>query len=155
MGPNVRVEVFDFPGRIAESHAVRRRVFVEEQAVRDDEEIDGLDPECLHFLALLDGRPVGAARLRHAGDGVAKAERVAVLAELRGRGVGAALMHALEAAACERGFVCVLLGAQLTAVGFYERLGYAVEGEEFLDARIHHRWMRRSLDGRTRAARRS
>lgn len=129
--------------------AVRRRVFIDEQAVRPDEDVDGLDPECLHFLALaLDGdggEPVGAARLRDAGGGVAKAERVAVLREHRGRGVGEALMRALEQAARERGFRQVRLGAQLTALGFYERLGYAAEGEEFLDARIRHRHMVKEL----------
>lgn len=118
---------------------VRRKVFIDEQDVLPDEDVDGLDPQCVHFLAEVGGEPVGVARLRDAGNGVAKAERVAVLREHRGQGVGEALMRALEQVARERGFRQVRLGAQLTALGFYERLGYTVEGEEFLDARIRHR----------------
>ena len=144
--PTASLRVGQDAERIAECLDVRRRVFVDEQAVLLDEEVDGLDPECVHFLAELAGRPVGAARLRDAGGGVAKAERVAVLREIRGQGVGAALMRALERTARERGFREVLLGAQLTAIAFYERLGYVVEGEEFLDARIRHRWMRKVID---------
>lgn len=139
------VDVFEYPGRIEQCFEVRRRVFIDEQAVTEEEEIDGLDPECLHFLALIDGHHAGAARLRDSGDGVAKAERVCVLREHRRKGVGEALMLAFEKAATERGYEQVLLGAQLQAIPFYESLGYVVEGEEYLDARIRHRWMRRRL----------
>lgn len=139
------VTVFAYPGEIQTCWRIRRQVFVEEQAVTEAEEIDGRDPECDHFLATLDGVPVGAARMRQSSEGVAKAERVAVLRQVRGRGVGRALMHELEAQARRRGHREVLLGAQVSALPFYERLGYTIEGDEFLDARIPHRWMRREL----------
>lgn len=142
------IDVFEYPGRIEACLVVRRQVFIEEQDVTEEEEIDGLDPQCVHILAELDGQPVGAARLRNGGGGVAKAERVCVLREHRGRGVGKELMGALETAAIERNFEHVLLGAQLRAIKFYEGLGYVVEGEEYLDARIRHRWMRRRLSTR-------
>ena len=143
---SISVDVFDYPGRIESCFDVRRRVFIEEQAVTLEEEIDGLDPECVHFLAELDGHPVGAARLRNSGDGtVGKAERVAVLRDHRRSGVGEALMRALEREARTRGYAEVLLGAQLQAMPFYQSLGYVAEGEEYLDARIRHRWMRRRL----------
>jgi predicted GNAT family N-acyltransferase len=141
----IEVLALEYPDRIAECHAVRRRVFVDEQAVRVAEELDGLDPGCAHFLALLDERPVGTARLRASDLGTAKAERVAVLADARRAGVGSAIMGALEAAARRKGHREVVLGAQLRAIAFYESLGYRAFGEEYEDARIPHRWMRKPL----------
>ncbi|MEM1418220.1 MAG: GNAT family N-acetyltransferase [Myxococcota bacterium] len=130
---------------LADAHAIRRTVFIEEQGVTEREEIDGLDPVCTHFVAYRGETPVGTARLRVTDEGVAKAERVAVLSGERGRGTGAALMEALHAAARDAGHGEVVLGAQLSAVPFYARLGYETFGEPFEDARIPHRWMRRAL----------
>ncbi|MDN3556346.1 GNAT family N-acetyltransferase [Halomonas maura] len=120
---------------------IRRRVFIEEQAVPRDEEWDGRDPGCVHFLALVDGRALGTARLLPDGH----IGRVAVLAEARGLGIGVALMEAAVEAACRRGFTAVELAAQTHALVFYERLGFRAEGEVFLDAGIPHRNMVRRL----------
>lgn len=125
---------------------LRRTVFVEEQGVAEDEEWDGLDDQCSHFLARdAAGVPLGTARLKLLADGVAKAQRVAVVASARRTGVGRALMSALEAEAVARGCREVTLGAQVTALEFYAALGYQVYGEPFLDAGIPHRAMRKSL----------
>lgn len=135
--------------------ALRRVVFIEEQAVPEEEEVDGRDGEATHFLAewrvdesgyVDDGwEPVGTARLRvvEGADGQpwAKAERVAVLADYRGRGVGAALMAELEAEARRHGEVGVKLASQEDAVPFYEGLDYQRHGERFMDAGIPHYWM--------------
>jgi predicted GNAT family N-acyltransferase len=141
----LHLSAFEHPGEIESCWAIRREVFVIGQQVTEDEEIDGRDPECVHFLAKLDGEPVGAARMRRSAEGVAKAERVAVLLRARGAGVGTALMRALERYASQKGYREILLGAQVSALPFYEKLGYIVEGDEFLDARIPHRRMRRRL----------
>ena len=128
--------------------AVRRRVFIAEQSVPEDLEIDGLDEGCLHVLAEQDGpdgwSPVGTARLRVCGDGTAKAERVAVDAAVRGQGVGWRVMRLLEDRAWSDGHTAVVLGAQLSAMPFYEKLGYSAYGPEFMDAGIPHRMMRLS-----------
>jgi len=123
--------------------ALRHRVFVLEQGVAEDLELDGLDGACAHFLALDGARPVGAARLRVTGEGRAKAERVAVRAEARGQGVGRALMDAIEAEARRRGHQEVVLNAQDSAIPFYLRLCYVAEGEPFIEAGIVHVKMRR------------
>lgn len=126
---------------IAACRALRRVVFIEEQGVSEADELDDLDDAALHLLALRDGRPVGSARLLVAGDTV-KVGRVCVLADQRGRGLGAALMQAAVAEA--RGMprvVRVKLGAQTHALGFYARLGFEAFGPEFLDAGIPHRDM--------------
>ena len=133
------------PHELERCLAIRREVFVEEQGVPIDEEMDAHDPACTHFLALSAGEVVGTARLRVTGDGRVKAERVAVRRRLRGAGVGRALMRALEDEARGRGQRELVLNAQLPVVAFYERLGYRAEGPEFLEAGIPHRAMRKPL----------
>lgn len=126
--------------------AVRRIVFIEEQRVPEDLEVDGLDPECVHFVALEAGRVIGTARLRPLAEpGLAKAERVAVLAEHRRLGVGARLMDALEAEARRRGLQAVVLNAQASAIEFYHRRGYVELGPRFDEAGIPHQKMRLSV----------
>lgn len=125
--------------------AVRRTVFVEEQGVPEHREIDGKDDEATHFLATEDGDPVGAARLREYGDGVGKVERVAVVEPRRSEGLGRDLMDAVEATAVDRGYEELVLHAQVPVVAFYERLGYEITSEEFEDAGIPHREMRKRL----------
>jgi predicted GNAT family N-acyltransferase len=129
--------------------AVRRAVFIEEQGVSEEEEIDAhdADPEqvasAVHVVAYLDGRPVGTGRLlldpspgqnAHVG-------RVAVLRDHRGRGLGKAIMLALHEEARRRGYRGITVAAQLHAIAFYESLGYVARGDVFLDAGIEHRSM--------------
>ncbi|MGE6605156.1 GNAT family N-acetyltransferase [Halomonas sp. NPDC076908] len=126
----------------AAASEIRRRVFIEEQNVPQEEEWDGLDSECQHFLAMLDDQPVGTARLlpdAHIG-------RVAVLKEARGTGIGVLLMRAAIEAARHAGHPEVTLSAQVHALAFYEQLGFVAHGEEFMDAGIPHREMTLSLD---------
>lgn len=128
---------------------VRRSVFIDEQRVPEEEEIDEYDlPDALgrtavHVVGWLDGQPIATARLLinvprgelpHIG-------RVAVLKEYRGRGFGRDIMEVLQEEALRRGFDGVTLAAQLHAVPFYEHLGYRAHGPIFLDAGIRHREM--------------
>ena len=124
--------------------AIRRVVFTIGQGVDAAIEVDGRDGLCTHFLARLGEHDVGAARMRVV-DGVAKAERVAVLSGHRGAGIGRALMDALEQAAQTAGLPRVKLSAQSDVVVFYELLGYTAYGEEFIEADIPHRWMEKTL----------
>jgi predicted GNAT family N-acyltransferase len=130
---------------------VRREVFIHEQQIDEKEEWDGLDEECAHFLALTSAEDlqtaVGTARLWMSPAGQAKAQRVAVLAKARKTGVGAALMIALENEVADRGVAEIILGAQVSAIPFYEKLGYSAYGEEFDDAGIPHRMMHKRLTG--------
>ena len=128
---------------------VRRAVFIEEQGISEDEEIDRYDGDpremtsAVYVLGRLQGRPVATARLlldQPAGD-FPHIGRVAVLRELRGRHYGVAVMRALETEARARGCGGITLAAQTYALGFYEQLGYVARGDVFLDAGIDHRWM--------------
>ena len=125
--------------------ALRRVVFIEEQGVSEADEVDGLDGRAIHLLAWDGDCPVGTARLLVKG-ATGKIGRVCVLPEVRGSGLGAALIvAALEELARIPGVTEAYLGSQAHATGFYEKLGFVVEGEEFLDAGIPHRHMRRAL----------
>ncbi|MGH0033578.1 MAG: GNAT family N-acetyltransferase [Myxococcota bacterium] len=142
------------PPDFAHCVAIRTQVFVQGQGVSMEEEIDGLDPECVHLLARVDAAPVGTARLRRKG-GDAKAERVAVLEVHQRAGIGSALMRALESEARRMRLPRVILHAQLRAVPFYESLGYVAFGPVFDEAEIPHRKMERRLgtaETRTRDA---
>ncbi len=130
---------------MATCRQLRRVVFIEEQGVSEDDEVDDQDDVAIHLLAFAGERPVGTARMlikRETG----KIGRVCVLSEARGTGLGAKLILAcLEELQRQPGLREAYLGSQSHATGFYEKLGFAVEGEEFLDAGIPHRHMRRPL----------
>jgi predicted GNAT family N-acyltransferase len=130
---------------IGTCQALRRVVFIEEQGVSAADEVDGLDDGAIHLLALDGGKAVGTARLLIKG-AVGKIGRVCVVAQARGTGLGAALiLAALDELRRMPGVTEAYLGSQSHATGFYEKLGFVVEGEEFLDAGIPHRHMRRAL----------
>ncbi|RDB44088.1 GNAT family N-acetyltransferase [Halomonas sp. DQ26W] len=120
---------------------IRRVVFIEEQQVPLEEEWDGRDGDCRHFLALRHDIPLGTARLLPDGH----IGRVAVLSEARGLGIGVALMEAAIDTARHLGHGQVELAAQTHALDFYERLGFTAYGDEFMDAGIPHRNMHLSL----------
>lgn len=121
--------------------ALRRTVFIEEQGVSEAVEVDDLDSEAIHLLALQDGQAVGSARLLVLGE-TGKIGRVCVLREGRGQGIGAALIRAAVARLRQvDGVKKAKLGAQTHALGFYAGLGFIAVGEVYLDAGIEHRDM--------------
>ena len=124
--------------------ALRHDVFVVEQDVPLEDELDGRDDEAQHLVAVEAGRVVGTCRLLH-HDGVTKLGRMAVARDARGRGVAGALLAESEGAARAAGSSTIVLDAQTGALGLYERAGYVAEGEEFLDAGIPHLTMRKGL----------
>nr|WP_245398588.1 GNAT family N-acetyltransferase [Oceaniglobus trochenteri] len=126
---------------IAACHALRRSVFIEEQGVSEADELDDLDGVALHLLARVDDLPVGSARLLPKGE-VGKIGRVCVLPSHRGTGLGAALIRAaLDELRRQPGIRIARLGAQVHAIGFYERLGFTAHGPVYDDAGIDHRDM--------------
>lgn len=139
MADRLRVELGDWSTMRAQAEPVRYAVFVEEQKVPVEMELDELDPPSLHALAFdSEGRVLGTGRLLPDGH----IGRMAVLRRARGSGVGSALLQALMRAARARGDREVVLSAQTHALPFYERFGFAAEGEEYDDAGIPHRKMR-------------
>ncbi|MDF2926873.1 MAG: GCN5-related N-acetyltransferase [Paenibacillaceae bacterium] len=129
--------------------SIRIKVFVEEQKVPSELELDEYDasPEASHHILLVDGdKPVATGRWKIYEEGTAKLQRIAVLKEYRSGGIGRLLMQALEDNAREAGMEEAVLDGQLYAEGFYQRLGYRTVSEEpFLDADILHVRMVKSL----------
>ncbi|MGH8172156.1 MAG: GNAT family N-acetyltransferase [Rhodanobacteraceae bacterium] len=137
-----RVEPADWTTDFDALRAVREQVFVIEQQVPIEEEVDALDPPSRHVIArdTLD-RPIGAGRLTPEH----KIGRMAVLSEWRGRGVGEAMLHALLDRARALHYPSVELHAQIHAIAFYEKFGFVSSGEEFMECDIAHRTMRLDL----------
>ncbi len=121
---------------------IRRKVFIEEQNVPFEEEKDGLDEEAAHFLLYVDENPVVTCRLRIL-DKTAKIERVACLKKYRGLKLGKVIMeYLMNYIKNQSDAEIMVLGAQCSVVGFYEKLGFIAEGDIFLDAAIEHRLMK-------------
>jgi predicted GNAT family N-acyltransferase len=137
------VEIADRP-QMELAWAIRRLVFIEEQHVPEDVEMDSEDAQAFHVLALDGSQPVGCGRMV-AHEGYVKIGRMAVLRERRGEGIGRIILTFLMEAAKRRGFSHAILHAQLTAEGFYLKNGYIPEGEVFEEAGIAHRRMSRDL----------
>lgn len=125
---------------------LRTEVFIEEQRIPHDLEWDEHDESAVHAVVRnLIGLPIATGRLVAESPGVARIGRVAVQRHLRSGGHGETLMKALEGEAQARGDHTVVLHAQRTAQRFYERLGYAPDGEPFEEAGIAHLPMRKRL----------
>src|SRR5699024_5159828 len=125
---------------------IRMKVFVEEQNVPPEEEVDGYEDVCTHFVLYDEsGEAVGTVRYRPLDDGLVKVERMAVLKDHRGKKYGYDLMEGVHDHARNAGHKKSKLGAQVHAIPFDEKLGYAVSSDEFDDAGIPHKYMTREL----------
>lgn len=145
---NIDIETVPWRGPADEPGAIRRDVFVVEQGVPEALEWDDADATARHWLARVEGKPVGTVRLLADGH----IGRVAVRGEWRHRGVGSRLIEAVLSDARAEGRRDLYLNAQLTAIGFYERLGFSAAGPVFDDAGIPHRTMRLLLKAPTLGA---
>lgn len=127
----------------AAAGAIRQEVFVVEQRVPAELELDEFDAVSLHALAIDDDTALALGTGRLLPDG--HIGRMAVRRDARGRGIGSMLLQALMRQARQRGDAAVVLHAQLSAVGFYRRHGYTPEGAVFMDAGIEHIAMRHTF----------
>jgi predicted GNAT family N-acyltransferase len=117
---------------------IREQVFMQEQSVPAELEWDGLDAEAKHLLLNIGQQPVACARLlptQHLG-------RMAVLPEWRGKGLGRRLMQYAIDYAQHHAWHAIHISAQIQVQGFYQRFGFAVTSEPYLDAGIWHCDMR-------------
>lgn len=112
--------------------ALRREVFVIEQNIPEEEELDAYDLTATHLVAIAGGNVVGTLRLI-AGTEHTKIGRVVVAKAWRGRGVAARMMRHAMAVARAAGATRFYLAAQADKTAFYERFGFAAYGEPFDD----------------------
>ena len=136
-----RIELMPCESARAQASVIRLAVFVEEQGVAREIEMDEMDAQCIHALAFEDGAAVGTGRLLPDGH----IGRMAILKPWRGRGIGSAILHSLIDAARRRGDRRVMLSAQVQAVEFYRAHGFQPEGEVYEEAGIAHQGMIRAL----------
>jgi predicted GNAT family N-acyltransferase/gamma-glutamylcyclotransferase (GGCT)/AIG2-like uncharacterized protein YtfP len=137
---SIRVKKISSRLELEKAFAIRMRVFVKEQGVPPEIELDRDDKQAVHFLATVAGRAVGTARvvMRHGG---AKIGRMAVVKSYRGNGVGKALLRRAIVSAKDQGAERIYLHAQLPVIGFYEKMGFGCVGPVFDEAGILHRKM--------------
>ncbi len=135
--------------RIHDCIDIRTRVFVEEQGVPEELEVDERDETgsgCFHFLMLDDtGAPFGTFRAFFEDPATVHLQRFCILKEMRGRGFGREAFGYAEKHFGNMGAEKITFGAQVTAIGFYERIGCRVVSDEFMDAGIPHRTMEKTL----------
>lgn len=140
----MEVRIVETEQELADAFDVRRTVFVDEQNVPEEEEIDQHESEAVHFVLYSEGKAAGAGRFRVL-DGIGKVERICVIKENRKTGSGIAVMNKIEEYAKTQGITTLKLNAQTHAIPFYSRLGYETVSEEFLDAGIPHKTMKKTI----------
>jgi predicted GNAT family N-acyltransferase len=136
-----RIELMHWEQARAHAAPIRLVVFVEEQRVPPELEMDDKDAGCVHALAFEGGRAVATGRLLPDGH----IGRMAVLKEWRHRGLGGAILQKLMEAAKQRGDREIVLSAQVHAAAFYRLHGFEAFGEVYEEAGIPHQDMRRAL----------
>lgn len=127
-----------------DAYSVRKIVFIDEQNVPPEEEIDEFEEQSTHFVLYDEGKPVGAGRFREL-NGYGKVERICVLSSYRGKGAGKLIMEKIHEFALASYIKKLKLNAQEHAIPFYEKLGYTVVSDTFLDAGIPHKTMEKTL----------
>jgi len=137
------LEIFIKPWQKAseDAYAIRHEVFIQEQGVPEDMELDKHDPGADHALAYQKGQCVATARLVRLDANSAQIGRMAVLVALRGQGIGTAMLKKLLELAMSEGISSLILHSQVSAVSFYEKLGFKTDGPTYQEAGIPHRNM--------------
>lgn len=113
---------------------IRNIVFVKEQCVPKNIEMDGKDVDCDHFLICKKNEPIGTARLQSGG----KIERVSILKTERKKGLGTKLMKFIINSARKKDLEKVYLHSQMDSIDFYKSLGFETKGGMFQEAGIKH-----------------
>lgn len=132
------IEVADFQRDFEAIQMIRTRVFQIEQGVDAALEFDGLDANAIHFLAYVGQNAVGTCRIRSLTPQQAKMERLAVLPESRKYGIGRKIVETVLEFLANKNITDLQIHAQSAVVGFYQKLGFIAQGEEFEEAGIPH-----------------
>lgn len=140
----MEIKIVHTEKELEDAYKVRKTVFVEEQKVPIEEEIDQYDDSATHFLLYDNDIPVGAGRFRTLDD-YGKVERICVLDSHRKKGAGNQIMQGIEDFAKEKRVSKLKLNAQTHAENFYKKLGYETVSGIFMDAGIPHVTMTKKI----------
>ncbi|MFP4122519.1 MAG: GNAT family N-acetyltransferase [Coleofasciculus sp.] len=134
----IKFKIVDYRDYSADIQTVRRSVFHLEQGVDPTLDFDGKDETADHILAYVENQPVGTVRVRYLDHQTAKIERLAVLSDFRGQGIGKTLMEESLEVAAQNQVKRVIIHAQDYVKSLYLNLGFLPEGELFEEAGIAH-----------------
>jgi predicted GNAT family N-acyltransferase len=139
--PTISVNILPWEQAQSQAYPIRLAVFIKEQGVPEELELDEEDPLAWHAIAKLDGQAIGTARLQKDG----KIGRMAVIQAYRRQGVASAMMNVLLKFGRQHGINQFYLHAQIEALPFYERFGFVANGPVFNEAGIAHQIMRKVI----------
>lgn len=133
---NLKIKIVENQKEFDDVISIRKKVFIEEQNVPNDIEIDGLDDKSEHVIAYIEDKPVGCARIRI--NNFAKLERIAVMKNYRDKGFGRKITEFLIDYCKQKNIDEIRLHAQLYTTDFYRKLGFRTRGKTFFEADIEH-----------------
>nr|WP_317357211.1 GNAT family N-acetyltransferase [uncultured Tyzzerella sp.] len=125
---------------------IRTEVFIKEQGIDPDVEIDGTDKDAKNMILIVDNKPIGTSRLIVI-DNKMYIGRVAILKEYRKKGYATHMINFLLEEAKNMDYKEVYIHGQSYAKNFYEKIGFKQFGEEFIEANIPHINMKITLEG--------
>jgi len=131
---NTNIKIVDFDKNLSEIKDIRTKVFIEEQNVPTELEWDEFDRDAVHILTYFDNKAVGTARLLRDGH----IGRMAVLIDFRNRGIGKNMLNFMIELAHKKLMTNIQLSAQEHAIGFYEKQGFFISSDVYMDAGIPH-----------------
>ena len=141
---NITVKLVETEEDMEAAVSIRFRVFVDEQSVPAEIELDEYDAVATHAIAVEDGQAVGTGRMYFEND-EAHIGRMAVDLPHRRRGVGGLILRFLEEEAQSQGATEIVLHAQDYVKAFYASHGYTEHGDTFMEAGIRHVEMRKEV----------
>lgn len=133
----MKIEIAETNKQLDQCYSIRTKVFIDEQQVPVEIELDEHDASAIHFVGYVDDEAIAASRLRFV-DEYGKLERICILKLFRGKSYGKQLIQAMEEVIRMHGYKQAKLNAQTHAQSFYQKLGYETVSEEFIDAGIPH-----------------
>ncbi len=122
---------------------IRTEIFMKEQGFEN--EFDEIDEQCMHLVIYDKVTPIGTCRFYSQDNNQYVIGRIAVLSSYRSMGIGKVIVEKAEEYIKKIGGIEVTLSAQVRVQGFYKRMGYACEGEPYLDEYCPHILMKKTL----------
>ena len=135
---SLQIKTVAYQDEIVAIRQIRTKVFQEEQGVSQELEFDGLDEQAVHFLAYVNGKAIGTARIREIALDTVKIERLAVLPEGRKQGIARQLMKTELKVISQQNKSLVIVHAQEYIARLYQQLGFEIVGDKFTEAGIVH-----------------
>jgi predicted GNAT family N-acyltransferase len=141
---HIKIKFLSYEDGMKDAFQIREEVFIKEQSVPVSEEIDDIDKKATHIVIYRKENPIGTGRI-FCSEGKWYIGRIAVIKDMRGKGIGNLIMEKLLSFAKKSGAKRVYLHSQTYIMDFYRKLGFSEWGEEFLDAGIPHMEMYKDL----------